>query len=127
MGILENIDDAAWDLKHGYINGLCAVSNNFNIVTNHNHPVPNSRFDVYSYTTRVAVVNKNENGNWETFIHRDAFYHSTTTSRHLRRFLSAMVGHIDWDALYKACNKACDDETINGNGAQFINVREVTR
>lgn len=41
------------------------------------------------------------------------------------RALSAMVGRVDWDALYKACNRECDKETINGNGEQFINVREV--
>lgn len=125
MGILENIDNAAWDLKHGRIDGLYPVSNNFTIAANHSHPCPNSRFDVYSYTTRVAVVNKDEKGNWETFVHRDAFHHSTSTNRHLRRFLSALLGRVDFDALYKACNKACDDETINGNGAQFINVGEV--
>lgn len=127
MGILENIDNAAWDLKHGRIDGLYPVSNNFTIVADHSHPCPNSRFDVYSYTTRVAMVNKDEKGNWETFVHRDAFHHSTTTSRHLRWFLSAMVGHIDFDALYKACDRECDNETIHGNGAQFINVREVAR
>lgn len=125
MGILENIDNAAWDLKHGRIDALYPVSNNFTIVANHSHPCPNSRFDVYSYTTRVAMVNKDEKGNWETFVHRDAFHHSTVTCKHVRRFLSALLGRVDFDALYKACNKACDDETINGNGAQFINVREV--
>lgn len=62
----------------------------------------------------------------DTFVHCDAFHHSTTTSRHVRRFLSAMVGRVNWDALYKACNKACDDETINGNGEQFINVSQFT-
>ena len=51
--------------------------------------------------------------------------HSTTTSRHVRRFLSAMVGRVDFDALYRACDHECDKETIHGNGAQFINVREV--
>lgn len=125
MGILNDIDSAAWDLEHGRIDGLYPVSNNFTIVANHNHPVPNSRFDVYSYTTLVAVVNRDENGNWDTFVHRDAFHHSTTTSRHLRRFLSAMVGRVDWDVLYKACDRECDRECINGNGEQFINVREV--
>ncbi len=38
-----------------------------------------------------------------------------------RRFVSAMVGRVDWDELYKAC----DSECISGNGAQFINVRGV--
>lgn len=126
MGILDDIDAAAWDLNHDRIDGLYPVSNNFTIAANHNHPIRNCRFDVYSYTTRVAMVNKNENDEWETLVHRDAFHHSTTTSRHVRRFLSAMVGRrIDWDALYKACDRECDKETINGNGAQFINVREV--
>lgn len=72
---------------------------------------------MYSYTTRVAMVNKNEKGEWETFVHRDAFHHSTTTSRHVRRFLSTMVGRVDWDALYKACRA--------DNAPALINVREV--
>lgn len=83
-------------------------------------------FDVYSYTTRVAMMKKNENYEWETFVHRDAFHHSTTTSKHVRRFLSAMVGRVYWDALYKACNRECDKEMINGNGEQFINVSQFT-
>lgn len=125
MGILEDIDRAACDLLHNRVRDFYPVAKNFNIAANHNHPVLGSRFDVYSYTTRVAVVNKNGNGDWETFVHRDAFHHSTTTSRHVRRFLSAMVGHVDFDALYRACDHECDNETIHGNGAQFINVREV--
>jgi len=121
MCILNDIDRAAWDLLHNRVSGFYPVARNFNIAANHNHPGCNSRFDVYSYTTRVAMVNRDENGNWDTFVHRDAFHHSTTTSRHLRRFLSAMVGRVDWDVLYKACDREC----INGNGEQFINVREV--
>lgn len=126
MGILDDIDNAAWDLQHGRVgDGFLPAAKNFNIAENHNHPICGSMFDVYSYTTHVAMVKKNENGDWETFVHRDAFYHSTTTSKHVKRFLSAMVGRINWDALYKACNVECDKETINGNGEQFINVREV--
>ena len=71
-------------------------------------------------------MNKNENGDWDTFVHRNAFHHSTTTSRHVRCFVSAMAGRVDWDALYKACNKACDDETIGGNREQFISVSQFT-
>lgn len=117
MSLIDDIDSAAWGLKHGLIDGLYTVSNNFTIVANHNYPCPNSRFDVYSYTTLVAFVNKNENGDWDTFVERDAFHHSTTTSRYVRRFLSAMVGRVDWDALYKACSAE--------NAPQYINVREV--
>jgi hypothetical protein len=127
MGILDDIDSAAYDIMAGRVgDGFLPVARNFNIAANHNHPIRNHRFDVYSYTTRVAMVNKIENNDWDTFVHRDAFHHSTTTSRHLRRFVSAMVGRrVDWDALYKACDRECDNEAISGNGAQFINVREV--
>lgn len=119
MGILEDIDRAACDLLHNRVRDFYPVAKNFNIAANHNHPVLGSRFDVYSYTTRVAVVNKNGNGNgdWETFVHMDTFHHSTTTSRHVRRFLSAMVGRVDWDALYKVCRA--------DNAPALINVREV--
>lgn len=118
MGILEDIDTAAYDLMRGRVeDGFLPVAKNFNIVANRYHPVCNSQFDVYSYTTRVAMVNKNENGRWDTFVHRDAFHHSTTTSRHVHRFLSAMAGRVDWDALYKACRAE--------NAPELINVREV--
>lgn len=116
MGILDDIDSAAYDIMAGRVgDGFLPVAKNFNIAANHNHPTRNSLFDVYSYTTRVAVVDKNENGDWDTFVHRDAFHHSTTTSRHVRRFVSAMVGRIDWDALYKACNAENEHKLVGVN------------
>lgn len=117
MSILENIDSAAWDLKHGRIGGLYPVSNNFTITENGYASSGYRMFDVYSYTARVAVVSQDESGNCTTYVHYQAFNHSTTTSRHVRRFLSEMVGHIDWDALYKACRA--------DNAPALINVREV--
>nr|DAX76485.1 MAG TPA: hypothetical protein [Caudoviricetes sp.] len=63
MGILDDIDSAAYDIMAGLIgDGFLPVAKNFNIAANHNYPIRNSQFDVYSYTTRVAVVNKDENG-----------------------------------------------------------------
>lgn len=124
MSILDDISGAAYDIMAGRVgDGFLPVAKNFNIAANHNHPIRNSRFDVYSYTTRVAVVNKNGDNEWDVLVHRDAFHHSVTTSKHVRCFVSAMAGRVDWDALYKACNKACDDET---NGKQFINVSQFT-
>lgn len=117
MCILNNIDDAAWDVKHGRVSGLYPVSNNFTIVENGYTPNGYRMFDVYSYTTRVAVVSQDELGNCTTYVHYKAFDHSTTTSRHVRRFLSAMVGRIDWDVLYKACRA--------DNAPALINVRKV--
>lgn len=117
MGILSDIDSAAYDLARGRIKGLCPVSNNFTIAETGYAPSGHRMFDVYSYTTRVAVVSQDDTGNCTTYVHYRAFDHSTTTSRHVRRFLSAMVGHVDWDALYKACKAE--------NAPALINVREV--
>lgn len=125
MSILDDIDSAAWDLEHGRIDGLYPVSNNFTIEANHNAGIVNTMFDVYSYTTLVARVTLNGYSPCTILVERNAFHHSTTTSRHLRRFLSALIGRVDWDALYKACDRECDRESINGNGEQFINAREV--
>lgn len=117
MGILEDIDNAAYDLERGRLGELTPVARNFTIAENGYTPSGYRMFDVYSYTTRVAVVSQDETGNCTTYVHYRAFDHSTTTSRHVRRFLSAMVGCIDWDALYKACRA--------DNAHALINIREV--
>ena len=40
MGILEDIDNAAYDIMAGRVgNGFLPVAKNFNIAANHNHPV----------------------------------------------------------------------------------------
>ena len=121
MGILNDIDSAAYDLERGRINGLYPVSNNFTIVSSHDAPRGMMRYDVYSYTTLVASVYRDGDGRLTTLVSRDTFHHSTTTSRHVRRFLSSLISRVDFDALYKACDK----EIIHDNGQQFINIREV--
>ena len=125
MGILEDIDNAAWDLEHYRIIGFLPVAPNFNIVER-TAEYGRDAYVVYSYKTPVILVKRCDGDRyWETFVYRDAFHYSTTTSKHVRRFLSAMVGRIDWDALYKACDRECDKECISSNGEQLINVREV--
>lgn len=125
MSILDDIDSAAYDLILGRLGELTPVARNFTIVKD--KPLENciSTYRVFSYRTCVACVSKRFNGELLILVHRDAFHHSTTTSKHVRRLVSAMVGRVDWDALYKACNKACDDETINGYGNPWVNVMEV--
>ena len=127
MSILDDIGSAAYDLERGRLGELTPVACNFTIVRD--IPTDGSNFlsiyRVFSYETCVVHVAKTFEGNLLILVKRDAFHHSTTTSKHLRCFLSALVGRIDWDALYKACDHECDNETIHGNGAQFINVREV--
>lgn len=126
MGILKDIDSAAYDLERGRLDELTAVSRNFTIVRD-NKPLDNrvSSYRVFSYDTCVMNVSKTFDNELIVLVKRDAFYHTVTTSKHVRRFLSALVGRVDFDALYKACNKACDDETINGYSNPWINVREV--
>lgn len=125
MGILDDIDAAAYDLERGRLGELTPVARNFTIVRD--KPLENciSTYRVFSYETRVAYVSKRHDGSLLVLVKRDAFHHSTTTSKHVRRFLSALIGRVDFDALYKACNCECDNETIHGNGAHFINVRQV--
>lgn len=60
MGILDDIDSAAYDLERGRLGELTPVARNFTIVRD------------------IPITGSN--------------------------FLSALVGRIDWDALYKACN-----------------------
>lgn len=124
MSILDDIDSAAYELGRGRLGELTPVARNFTIVRD--KPLENciSTYRVFSYETCVACVSMRFDDSLSVLVKRDAFHHSTTTSKHLRRFLSALIGRVDWDALYKACNRECDNETIHGNGAQFINVRE---
>ena len=124
MGILDDISSAAYDLERGRLGELTPVARNFTIVRDIPAMGSNilSTYRVFSYETCVAHICKTFEDNLLVLVKRDAFHHSTTTSKHVRRFLSALVGSIDWDALYKAC----DDETIRGNSCPFINVRQFT-
>lgn len=105
MGILDDIDSAAYDLERGRLGELTPVARNFTIVRDNPTAGSNiiSTYRVFSYETRVAHVGKTYGGNLLVLVKPDTFNHSTTTSKHVRRFLSALVGRIDWDALYKAC------------------------
>ncbi len=128
VGILDDIHSAAYDLERGRLGELTPVARNFTIVRDIPEAGSNmlSAYRVFSYETCVAHVCKTFEDELLVLVKRGAFHHSTTTSKHVRRFLSALVGRVDWDALYKACNKACEGETINGNGNLFINVIQFT-
>lgn len=104
MGILEDIATAAYNLEHGQLNELTPVSRNFTIIRD-TKPLDNciSTYRVFSYETCVAYVSKRFNDELLVLIKPNAFHHSTTTSRHVRRFLSALIGRVDFDSLYKAC------------------------
>lgn len=125
MSILDDISNAAWDLERGSLGELTPVARNFTIVRD--IPPANSNkvsvYRVFSYETCVAHVCKTFEDELLVLVKRDAFHHSTTTSKHVRRFLNALVARIDWDALYKACNKACDGGTDSN---PFVNVSQFT-
>lgn len=106
MTILDDIDSAAYDLERGRLGELTPVARNFTIVRGVPGTSSNFRtcYHVFSYETRVAHVGKTYDGSLLVFVKPDTFKHSTTTSKHVRRFLSALVGRIDLGALYKACN-----------------------
>ena len=125
MGILDNIDSAAYDLERGRLGELTTISGKFIIVRDIPHENCISAYRVFSYETLVMHVYKLFNDKLLILIKPNAFRHTTTTSKHVRRFLSALLGRVDFDALYKVCDRECDKETIHGNGARFINVREV--
>jgi len=105
MGILDDIDSAAYDLERGRLGELTPVARNFTIVRD--IPAAGSNFlsiyRVFSYETCVALICKTFEGNLLPLVKPDAFHHSTTISKHVRCFLSGLVGRINWDALYKAC------------------------
>lgn len=105
MSILDDIDSAAYDLKRGRLGELTHVARNFTIIRDIASAGSNflTAYRVFSYETCVAHVGKTFEDELLILVKPDTFSHSTTTSKHVRRFLSALVGRIDWDALYKAC------------------------
>ena len=125
MGILDDIDSAAYDLERGRLGELTPILGKFTIVRDMPRENCISTYRVFSYETMVMHVCKRFDNELLILLKPNAFHHTTTNSKHIQRFLSALIGHVDWDALYKACNRECDKETISGNGARFINVREV--
>lgn len=125
MGILNDISSAAYDLQRGRLGELTPVARNFTIVRD--IPTASSNFlttyRVFSYKACVVHVGKTFGGSLLILARGDAFSHSTTTSKHVRCFLSALVGRIDWDALYKVCRAENPPRIVDVG--QFINTREV--
>lgn len=117
--ILARIDKAARELLYDQPDGIIPVSGNFTIVWQE------YAYEVYSYRTLVALVSfassRNEQtGLWSmrplVRICNDAFDHTRTTSKHLHRFITALMEHrrIDWDKLKQLCDasKADGTETV---------------
>ena len=123
--ILTEIDKAARELITDQPDGIIPVATNFTIVCRTNL-IGEHEYEVYSYRTVVALVSlyvSNDSADKSipsvrsvVHVRNDAFDHSQTTSRHLHRFITAMMEHrrVDWDTLRRLCNesKANGTETV---------------
>lgn len=112
--ILARIDKAARELLDDQPSGIIPVSENFTIVDRE------GVYEVYSYRTLVALVSFSSHLNEQTGVwslraivqvQNDAFDHTRTTSRHLHRFITALMEHrrIDWDKLKVLCDESKAD------------------
>ena len=117
--VLARIDKAARELIDDQPGGIIPVSGNFTIVDRE------GVYEVYSYRTLVALVTfgsylNKQTGIWSlraiVQVQNDAFDHTRTTSRHLHRFITALMEHrrVDWDKLKQLCDESKADgaETV---------------
>lgn len=117
--ILVRIDKAARELLDDQPGGIIPVSGNFTIVDRE------GVYEIYSYRTLVALVSfgsflNEQTGVWSlrpiVRVCNNAFDHTRTTSRHLHRFITALMEHrrVDWDKLKQLCeeSKANGGETV---------------
>lgn len=119
--IFTEIDKAARELITDQPDGIIPVATNFTIVCRTNL-IGEHEYEVYSYRTVVALVSLYVSNNSAdksipsvhsvVRVRNDAFDHSQTTSRHLHRFITAVMEHrrVDWDAL----KTQCDESKANG-------------
>ena len=121
--ILTRIDKAAREILDDQPGDIIPVSGNFTIVWQE------YAYEIYSYRTLVALVSfssflNEQTGIWSmrplVRICNDAFDHTRTTSRHLHRFITAMMEHrrVDWDKL----KQLCDASKANGGKTVIVPV-----
>lgn len=117
--ILVRIDEAARELLDDQPDGIIPVSGNFTIVCRTNL-IGEYEYEVYSYRTVVAFISFNAATSLPGHpvrpivrVCNNAFDHTRTTSRHLHRFITALMEHrrVDWDALKQLCDESKADRT----------------
>lgn len=117
--VLARIDKAAREMLDDQPGGIIPVSGNFTIVDRE------GMYEIYSYRTLVALISfgsylNKQTGVWSlrpiVQVCNDAFDHTRTTSKHLHRFITALMEHrrVDWDKLKQLCeeSKADGGETV---------------
>lgn len=117
--ILVRIDEAARELLADRPDGIIPVSGNFTIVCRTNL-IGEYEYEVYSYRTVVAFVSFDAATSLPGHpvrpivrVCNNAFDHTRTTSRHLHRFITALMEHrrVDWDKLGQLCDESKADGT----------------
>lgn len=117
--ILVRIDEAARELLDDRPDGIIPVSGNFTIVCRTNL-IGEYEYEVYSYRTVVAFISFDAATSLPGHpvrpivrVCNNAFDHTRTTSRHLHRFITALMEHrrVDWDALKQLCDESKVDRT----------------
>lgn len=117
--VLARIDKAARELLYDQPDGIIPVSGNFTIVCRTNL-IGEYEYEVYSYRTVVAFISFDAATSLPGHPVRpivrvcgNAFDHTRTTSRHLHRFITALMEHrrVDWDALKQLCDESKADGT----------------
>lgn len=71
----------------------------------------------------MVILDENNSAAWDLLHNRVSGFYPVARNFNIAANHNHLVTNcrVDWNALYKACDK----ETISGNSAQFINVREV--
>jgi hypothetical protein len=118
--ILTKIDKAARELLDNQPDGIIPVSGNFTLVCRTNLS-DECEYEVYSYRTVVAYVSfSTPHERPVVHICNDAFNHTRTTSRHLHRFITALMEHrrVAWDAL----KQLCDESKVDGGETVIVPV-----
>ena len=106
--VLARIDKAAREILDDQPDGIIPVSGNFTIVRRE------YEWEIYSYRTVVAyVLFSTLHARPVVRVCNDAFDHTRTTSRHLHRFITALMEHrrVDWDKLKQLCDESKADGT----------------
>lgn len=124
--ILVRIDEAARELLADRPDGIIPVSGNFTIVCRTNL-IGEYEYEVYSYRTVVAFVSFDAATSLPGHpvrpivrVCNDAFDHTRTTSKHLHRFITALMEHrrVDWDKL----GQLCDESKAGGTSTVIVPV-----
>lgn len=111
--VLEEIDEAAYEIINDRPEGIIPMAGGRFTIVRHDVTVGDElicEYRVYSYRTLVAFVTFRPY--WVRIptitICKDAFDHSRTTSKHLNRFITALLVPFDlkpdWDDARERCS-----------------------